>query len=268
MTHQKVLRNSSKLVKSIQSIMPPIVPLTIAFPYLFRNNLVDDKTHNPAICYKRGKAFCQYTNSGRTEIEQLRVETATVLQSIIKEPFWRKLFSRYIGSISFAHSTSFQHGASPPIIYSSYKVLNKTVGTNIFITEEFGKTRAFVLIFVCFLPLDDIQFHLGEAYALVLSSMPDSHSESRYNHPSQTTLPFSYRVEMLLIEPDPFYLLLEKAEIAATSASAIGSPSYHPPRKEFPHNKMVLLHSLSLSSLKMSSFTSTSSLSIKGNESR
>ncbi|CDA65288.1 unknown [Segatella copri CAG:164] len=28
---------------------------------------------------------------------------------------------------------------------------------------------------------------------------------------------------MLLIEPDPFYLLLEETEIATTSASAIGS---------------------------------------------
>ena len=69
------------------------------FLIFFRYNLVDDKTHNSAFCNKRSKAFCQYTNSGRTEIAQLQIETATVLQSIIKKPFWRKFFSRYIGSI-------------------------------------------------------------------------------------------------------------------------------------------------------------------------
>ena len=86
-----------------------------SFLVFFRNNLVDDKTHNPAICYKRSKAICQYTNSGRTEITQLQVETATVLQSIIKEPFWRKLFSRYIGSI-LSPFYIFQHRRSSDYI--------------------------------------------------------------------------------------------------------------------------------------------------------
>ena len=39
---------------------------------------------------------------------------------------------------------------------------------------------------------------------------------------------------MLLIEPDPFYLLLEETEIATASASAIGSHSVRDLKRRLP----------------------------------
>lgn len=93
------------------------------------------------------------------------------------------------------------------------KASNKTICAHHIISKNIHKRRAFALLAAFFLAFDYVEFDLahtfrlaqvGKAFALV----PSVAVFLKLHR-------FGVKVRMLLIQPNPFYLLLEKAEIAA-----------------------------------------------------
>ena len=171
--------------------------------------MVDDKPHPAAIRDKRGESISKYADSCRTEVSQLKVKLLAVLQTVVEELLWRVILSRSIGSVFC------------PIYLVQHKRLNKAVRTHNIITKDIHQRSTLVLLAVLFLATDDVEFYLADALWL------DEVCKTLILIPRIAVFLEFHRlcieIRMLLVEPYPFYLLLEETEVAAGATAAIGA---------------------------------------------